>query len=240
MNTAGGPKRAYLDDVNGAIRENPLAAGLIGLGLIGMFVSRRKLGRMAAPIPGLAKSAATGMGNVAGSGMDQLRGGASAAVDAAESAKESIVETTKRFASALAPDHRGDYYSSASSPEQWSAPFQSSNVDFGPLRQKVTDACEQQPLLIGMAGLAVGAAVAAAFKPTELERDFLGDSAASLREQASAAIAEAKSRAARAAEAMQDEAAAQGFTASNAKAQAKAAAQKAADVAKATFSSSSE
>jgi hypothetical protein len=173
--------------------------------------------------------------------MDRLRSSASAAMDAAESAKESVAETTKRFASALTPDHREDYYSSASSREPWSAAFfPSSNVDFGALRQKVADACEQQPLLIGMAGLAVGAVVAAAFRPTELEQDFLGDSAASLREQASAAVAEAKSRAARAAEAMQDEAAAQGLTASNAKAQAKATAQKAADAAKATFSSSSD
>jgi hypothetical protein len=240
MNTVGGLKHAYLDDLNGAIQQKPLAAALIGLGLIGMFVSRRGLVRMTTPLPGLAKSAAAGVGGAAGSGIDQLRSGASAAMDAAESVKEGVGERAKRLAAALTPASQSED-SAPNSPNEQGSPssFQSIDVGFAAVRQKVGDACEQQPLLIGLAGLAVGAVVAAAFKPTTLEQDVLGESAASLREQAGAAVAEAKSRAARAAQAMQDEARARGLTASDAQAELKATAQKATQAAKATFSGSS-
>ena len=225
--------------LNDAIRQNPVAAGLIGAGVAWMLLGGRGVRALTAPVPGLANSAASGVGNLAAGGFEGLKRGASAAFDGAQDVAADVRSRAGQVVDKLTPESNDRLESAASQVQtsRMAAPF--ANVDFNAAREKVTNAFEQQPLLMGLAGLAVGAAVAAAFKTTETEQEILGDYAGSLREQASGVVAEAKSRAARAAEAMQDEAAAQGLTASNAQAQVKAAAQKAAEVAKASFSGSS-
>jgi hypothetical protein len=232
-------RQSFVNGLNGAVRQNPVAAGLIGAGVAWMLLGGRGVRALASPVPALANSAASGVGSLAAGGMQGLRRGASAAVAATQSAAEGVRSQAEQLADKLTPESNDGYYESAAAPAQSSrlgALY--SDFDFNVAREKVANAFEQQPLLMGLAGVAIGAAVASAFKPTETEQELLGDYAGALREQASDAVADAKSRAARAVEAMQDEAVVQGLTPSAAQAQVKAAAQKAMEVAKGSLGGS--
>lgn len=52
-------------------------------------------------------------------------------------------------------------------------------------RSSIADVLEQQPLMLGAIGLAIGAAIAGAFQPTRIENEWLGEASESLKEDLS-------------------------------------------------------
>src|SRR5215217_6199822 len=81
-----------VDRINDAIRENPLAAGLIGAGLAWMLFGAKGLGTVA----GLAKDAAVGtvsaVGTLGGATADGLRTAGKAAASAAQGAASTVAD----------------------------------------------------------------------------------------------------------------------------------------------------
>jgi hypothetical protein len=86
----------------------------------------------------------------------------------------------------------------------------------GTLQSNLKDTFERQPLLLGAIGLAIGAGMAAAAPPTQLETEYAGDAAQKLtahaKDLASAQVQRVAAAAERTLEAVKDEAAAQGLT----------------------------
>ena len=228
---------SFVHDLNDAVRENPLAAGLIGLGAAWMLLGSKGMRGIAAPVPKLAKSAAGGVADAAGYGIDKLRQGAAAASDAASNAAAGIRDAMPSMPSVPQPQtaqqefvppeqYTGTVYEPRHS--QWKRSI--SNA-----QESAQRAFDQQPLLVGLAGIALGAAVAAAFRTTEFEKELVGEQADHFKQQVSETLVHAKERGTQALHAMQEEAALQGLSATELRDQAKTTAQRVSDTVKAGF-----
>jgi hypothetical protein len=219
--TEGKDREAPLmDRLNDAIRENPLAAGLIGAGLVWMLFGTKGFGA----VGGLASSAASKVAETA-------RSAGSATTDAAGAVLEvgAKAASTARKATAGVVDHvasivpdlptadteaatnglastqsaAGDRLKSmASSGREYSAAIQS----------RLSESLEKQPLLLGAIGLAIGAGIASTFAATSLESEWLGEKAAAARDTLKTVAADAKEHVGKVVSAVEDEAQRQGLT----------------------------
>jgi hypothetical protein len=170
-----------------AVRDNPLAAALIGGGALWMLIGEKKL-------KGAASSATAAASSAANAGTRNLR------------------EAASRFQTTAAPptapemDHEGSFYvgetlrqagAAASDAISGAADMVRDRFDEGvayaqenfgrlgsPLPGKqaftkaqssLTDVLERQPLVLGAVGLAIGAAVASAFRISDRGNEWVGD-----------------------------------------------------------------
>jgi hypothetical protein len=178
---------SFFDSLASAVRENPLAATLIGGGALWLLVGNEKLKSAAdaataavspmfdagarnlrAAPSGLARATApptapdldhNGSFHVG----DTLRDAGSAASDAVS---EVAGKATDRFAEGVA--YARNNLGNLANPLPGSEAFTKA-------QSSLANALEQQPLLLGAVGLAVGAAVAGAFATSALENEWLGE-----------------------------------------------------------------
>ncbi|WP_426612536.1 hypothetical protein [Bradyrhizobium sp. McL0616] len=174
----------FLDNLIAAARENPLAAVLIGGGALWLMIGDENIKSAArstasaaagAVDGGVSTSAASvlqrtaapptapdmdheGSFNVGetlqsakGSASDALSGAADKMRDRLEDGVERVREGFAKVGDQLAG---GEAVTKA--------------------RSSLTDALEKQPLVLGVVGLAIGAAVAGAFRTTEIENEYVG------------------------------------------------------------------
>jgi hypothetical protein len=243
----------FLDDLNGAMRDNPVAAGLIGMGVLWMFLGGNRIAAIGGTVPRAARSTTHALGAAAGAGARAVHHGASAASSTLSATAGQVRSGAARAADAVgdavqwgqeAVRGSSDYYaeaSAASPSEGWSAERVTSSAQ-GYARnaqQRLSSAFDRQPLLLGAVGLAIGAGIAAAFRPTETERALMGQAGAELKDKAQAvakdAVELAKTRTSKALEAMAQEAEAQGLTAAAAKDDLRSRAEAVKNVAKASW-----
>lgn len=210
---------AVVDRVNGAIRENPLAAGLIGAGIAWMLLRRAKgFGAMAGVVKdaaGKAGAAASKAGNSVATGLAKAGSTASAglrtmASDVAGSVTSivpdfSIPDTDKSFETLSdARAARADRFDSAAiAGREYGAAIQS----------KLSGALERQPLLLGAIGLAIGAGIASTFATTAVEQELMGEQGSAVRERLQDVADDVKDRAKQVVADVKDEAIQQGLTA---------------------------
>jgi hypothetical protein len=179
-----GPQTSFLDSLKEAVRENPLAAGLIGGGALWLLLGNERLKTAAGPA-GAAVEALAGVGGrhpssatkftnspptapEMGNGSSQhggedLHKAKSTATDAASDAAEIIKD---RFEEGVT--YAREHFSKlggALPRKETIAQVQSS----------FSDLLERQPLVLGAIGLAVGAAVAGAFNSSDLENEWVGE-----------------------------------------------------------------
>ncbi|MFT4275084.1 MAG: hypothetical protein QM576_01900 [Rhodopseudomonas sp.] len=211
-------------DLGGAMRRNPVSTALIGMGLLWLFTGDR------------AKAGASRL--VHGSGLDRVPDVASDAIervgerfaDIGDNAAAAASETARlaRERGAEAIDRAAEF--GRAIPETGADVFESAKTKLG-------DLFEDQPLLLGAIGVAIGAGFAASLPATETERELFGDTSeavkAQAREYARQQAARASEMARDVADAAAEEARRQGLTPEAAMAAARDIATKAKRVAEA-------
>jgi len=177
----------FFDSLALAVRDNPLAAVLIGGGALWLLIGKEKLKGTAGSVTAAASSAAhAGTRNLREAAsrfettaapptapeMDHegsfrvgetLRQAGTAASDAISGAADMVRD---RFDEGVAYAHEN--FGRLSSPLP-------GNEAFTKAQSSLTGVLERQPLVLGAVGLALGAAVASAFRISDLENDWVGD-----------------------------------------------------------------
>ncbi len=186
-------KETFVQSLDKSIRENPVQAGLIGLGVLWMFAGRLPLpslqnavsagSQQAGALRQAAAASAGGVSAAIGTAADAVSGGTKAVADGATSIVSQGFETTMSLG--------GD------ATQQLAAVFRS------------------QPLLLGVAGLAIGAGIGATLSTTDAEHELFGPSADALRVGVADVMETQKDRLSTSLTAIADEATTQGLTKTN-------------------------
>ena len=211
-----------IDRLNDAIRENPLAAGLIGAGLAWMLLGAKGLGTVA----GLAKDTAAGTISAAGTAGSAASAGLRSAGQAAAGAARGAASIVADKAASIVPDidvpstdRISDAAANATSAlSEGVRSVVSAGGEYSlVVKSRLSQGLERQPLLLGAIGLAIGAGIASTFATTEVESEWIGERGAKAREAMTGALDEAKDRARVVLSEVQEEASRQGLTLETAK-----------------------
>ena len=224
---SGGP---FLESLRNAASENPVAAALIGAGVLWLFAGRAQIGPMAK----------AGAARVAEAASDAQRATSDAVASTWRSAKENVSGLTSRAtaqagnAGAAASDASDEAGLGTSTLQEQGAAMRQRAVDglnagaetLTTAGAQLGDMLQRQPLALGLIGLAVGAAVAAALPSTGIEDQTLGETSDALRDEAKQQMDRAANAASAAATKASEEARAQNLTADALKAGVEATATK--------------
>jgi hypothetical protein len=177
-----------VDRVNAAIRDNPLAAGLIGAGVAWMLMGGAKgFGAMAAAATGaasMAGSAAANAGSALASGVAKAGSATAAGLKAAASDGASSIGSLVPEISVPATDKAFDAVSEAGATlgnKINSAAVAGRRYGVS-IQSRLSDSLEKQPLLLGAIGLAIGAGIASTFATTSVESELMGEQGTAARE----------------------------------------------------------
>ena len=219
MNNVSEKGSDFIQDLGDAVRKNPISAALIGMGVVWLFAGSRPVER----VGDFARSA----------GLDRIPDAAGDAFDAARSTLRSGTDAVgERVASAKAivkdgmvdaldsATGYGREYADTASEYASSIPGSRAEI-FDTVRSNLSDLFKAQPLALGAIGIAIGAGIAAALPPTEIEADYLGETSDTVRKMAAQFATEQTERATSVAgnvvEAVKEEATSQGLTLEGAK-----------------------
>lgn len=219
-----------MDNLNNAVRENPVAAGLIGLGLAWIVLGR------SGPVvrqSGVAQGAKRAIDGT----LDTAAGFVSGAVDKAQQAASSVSDTLSQgveAASAGIGEAMDGLKKSKAGPEhksEFERHFPSPPVS------RFADLLDRQPLALAAVGVAVGAAMACAFPSTVVESRIVGSTGETLKESLSKATDTIVDRAGAAIDEAVDEAVAKDLTPEAFRAAVKAGSEKVKTVAESALGS---
>jgi hypothetical protein len=168
----------FVHDLGNAVKQNPLSAALIGMGMVWLFASRSQASGGTRSIRGVA-DAAQDVWRGASSNLQSTSEGvqsgissvSSAVRDRAQSASNVVGEAGSEFA-ATVTDRAGEI------PEFLGSAFDEA-------RTNLSEMFRRQPLALGAVGLAIGAAVAASLPTTEAESEYLGETSGVVKEKMS-------------------------------------------------------
>lgn len=182
----------FVRELGDAVRRNPVSAALIGMGIMWMFSGR---------IAGLSGDAARragldrlpdAAGEAFGSAGSMMRSGARAIGDSVSSAAGTVQESGAAVVERAAQFGREQ----ADTVSEYARQLPGYGSDMiEEARSSLGELFRAQPLALGAIGLAIGAGIAAALPPTDIEAEYLGESADAVKEQARQFASEQVSRA---------------------------------------------
>ena len=207
----------FVNSLQDAVRENPISAALIGMGVLWMFMGgsntslfgggcRDTAARIRSSVGHAADAAAETASHVAGgvreaSATIAEHGSRTAgqAADAVASAYDATYDATTNAASRATDTLSNAATSAAHAMQEKGTKWGST------LQQNIGEIFERQPLLLGAVGIAIGAGIAASVPATEAENKVMGgasdfvreavsEKAAQVKEMADAAVHEAKAQ----------------------------------------------
>ncbi len=209
-----------VDRLNAAIRDNPLAAGLIGAGLAWMLMGGAKgLGAMA----GAAKDAAGMAGSAAATAGGAVAGGVSKAASATatglKNAASDMANSMAGSVASLVPDIPDTDKAIEAGAEAGATVGNRINSaaaagrEYGAaIQSRLSESLEKQPLLLGAIGLAIGAGIASTFATTAIESELMGEQGSAARQKLQGLAGDVTDRAKQIASDLKDEADRQGLT----------------------------
>ncbi|HEU5017100.1 MAG TPA: hypothetical protein VFT69_03915 [Pseudolabrys sp.] len=227
------PRREFVDALGEAVKENPLSAALIGMGVLWMFMGGnnttlfggdghksvfRTAARGAAQAGGAVRDTAASVGssiNRAAHAAAQTTHRAGAA-PSTSGAGDAASRAAGQAGGAMASTYDSTVQAASSAAETVSTAatsgahaLQETGAEWGSAAQhRIAELFQRQPLLLGVVGIAIGAGIAASIPTTEAEKTIMGDASDFVREAATETAAEVK----RMANAAVEEAQNQGLT----------------------------
>jgi hypothetical protein len=222
----------FVNDLNGAVRKNPIAAGLVGTGILWMFFGGSRVFDFGKALPAagtqvsgaVSAAAAATRGAVGGA----LSGTASRVNDASRHVADAIAASADNAATTLhdaasagieAFSPNGDGVRTMVRADRESGT--TSDVTGGglgnSLQQNLTTAFGRQPLFLGAIGLAIGAGLASSLPSTEIEQDLMGEAGTAVKDRIQETAEFASERVQHILEDVKKEVAAQGLTPAAAK-----------------------
>jgi hypothetical protein len=208
----------FVRDLGEAARRNPLSAALIGMGVLWLFTGSRTAERAGEfvrdsgfdRIPDAANDAFEAARSTFSSHTDARGERITSAKDSLRDGSAGVLESANRIGRDYA-DTASEYVNS----------MPGAGEMFETVRSNLADVFRAQPLALGAIGLAIGAGIAAALPPSELEATYLGETSDAVKVKAAEFAAEQTSRATTLAEnllgAVTSEARRQGLTVEDAK-----------------------
>jgi ElaB/YqjD/DUF883 family membrane-anchored ribosome-binding protein len=185
----------FLADLGDAARRNPVSTALIGMGLLWLVMG----GKPAAKAAELARR--SGLDRLPDAAADAFASGRSSLQDGVDRVTERLSDVTESAgafadtASRTVRDRAGAVYDSAS---RYGSDLVDAASDYGrgipdqgkelldSTRSKLSSMLNDQPLLLGALGIAIGAGIAASFPATQVEAAYLGEFSDELKESATA------------------------------------------------------
>ena len=200
--------RDFANALQGAVRENPISAALIGMGVLWMFMG----GSNTSLFGGAGRKS---IFRTAMQGAEQMQ---EAARDTAEHAGAALSRTSNvatgvgsqvaeafQKASAGATDAVSSVYSAATdggsraaeaisdATKATAATMQDTGAKFGStVQQNLSDLFERHTLLLGAVGLAIGAGIASSVPITEVEKNVVGQTSGLIRDTVLEKVAHVK------------------------------------------------
>jgi len=209
----------FVRELSDAARKNPLSAALIGMGVLWLFTGGRPVERAGDfvrrsgfdRIPDGADDAFETARSTLKSGANSIGDGIASAAETLQDGASAAFDTAARFGR-----HNVDVAS------DYTRSFPGSGVEMlDTVRSNLNDLFRAQPLALGAIGLAIGAGIAAALPPSEVEAAYLGETSDTVKAKAAEFAAEQKDRATTVAEnvmeAVAEETRRQGLTVEGAK-----------------------
>jgi len=210
----------FVDGLNSAIRDNPVAAGLVGLGVLWMFFGNAKVSSVASSLAGSANHAlsATSRGVA-----NTVRSAGETAENYASEVAHKVSETAQQVSEAV--EKRAEWADFSVKRGGQDAAGQG-RQPIKAVQQNLSHTLERQPLMLGLVGLGIGAGIAFMFSATDLERNLMGETGARAKEKINDIVSETAERAAQVVDDVKKEAIAQGLTAASVEASATAVVEK--------------
>lgn len=225
----------FIGSLDSAIRENPIPAALVGLGILWLFAGGRNvvLGGASQAVLGGIGHATKGAGSAAYRSARAATVGVADGVKAvAESASEvggQVTETVRNAADTIGSAFsRADEIVGEASAQATSSRLGESRdpgerlqsiahpngaaSSFRGAQAAIEDLFARQPLVLGAVGIAIGAAIAGSLPLSESENRLMGDSADAVKDQAVKLWDETKRRGSELASKGLNEVEAQGLT----------------------------
>jgi hypothetical protein len=204
--------RSFAQQLEDAVRENPVPAALIGVGCLWMFMggSRTSLfgnGRERSVFSPMIRSTGEAAYEAAQRGGSALTRAAGGATETLSDLGTRAAEMTRTAAAAVgdavsglnppaveaassAPENTGSAVAHAvKAAPTWAGRASQTAQHAGAewsrsAQQSMAELFERQPLVLGAVGLAIGAGIAASLPTTETETRFMGEASETLREKA--------------------------------------------------------
>jgi hypothetical protein len=222
----------FVNDLNDAIHKNPIAAGLVGTGVLWMFFGGFKISDFGKALPAAGTQISGAVGAAAGATRSAVGGALSGTVsrvsDASHHVGDAITAGVDNAATALhdaasagvealSPNDGGGVRTVVPADLE-SATSGGMSRGFGnSMQQNLTATFGRQPLLLGVIGLAIGAGLASAVPSTEIERDLMGEAGTAVKDKIQQTAEFASERAQHVLDDVKKEVAAQGLTPAAAK-----------------------
>jgi hypothetical protein len=209
----------FVRDLSDAARQNPIAATLIGMGVVWLFAGGRTVERAGDFVRGAGfehlPEAADRTWDVARSGLksgaNSIGEGLASARDTVQDSAAAAFESAGRF---------GREQANVVSDYARSIPGAGAEL-LDTARSNLAELFRAQPLALGAIGLAIGAGIAAALPPSEVESAYLGETSDTIKAKVTEFASEQTDRAAKVAKdvmgAVTEEARKQGLTVEDAK-----------------------
>jgi hypothetical protein len=175
----------FLDNLKEAVRENPLAAALVGGGALWLLMGNDKLRRAAGSVTSATVPLADIGAHNSRSAEPKFEHSPPTAPDMENGSSQRVSETLRDAASATSGAVSGAAEAIKDRVEE-SVTHARENLDklgsalprketLAQAQSSFSDLLERQPLALGAIGLAIGAAVAGAFNRSDLENEWVGE-----------------------------------------------------------------